>query len=99
MHLEATCGWCREMVLRATPCLFGLYSVVAWLYSELPAGRRAGAIEWPGKAVVTFSDALAAVRCWVWAEGVFARVDGGPAIEKLPPSLREIVYAALAPAA
>jgi hypothetical protein len=99
LHLEATCGWCRETVLRVTPCLFGLYSVVASLYSELPASRRVGAIEWPGKTGVTFSDALAAVRRWVWAEGVFAQVEGGSAVEKLPAGLREVVYSALAPAA
>jgi hypothetical protein len=99
LHLETTCGWCRETVLRVTPCLFGVYSVVASLYNELPARRRVGSIQWPGKAGVTFSDALTAVRRWVWAEGVFARVEGGSAVEKLPASLRELVYAALAPAA
>jgi hypothetical protein len=99
LHLETTCGWCRETVLRVAPCLFGLYSVVASLYNELPARRRVGSIEWPGKTGVTFSDALAAVRRWVWAEGVFARVEGGSAVAKLPATLREIVYSALAPAA
>jgi hypothetical protein len=43
-----------------------------------------GRIEWPGKAGVTFSDALTAVRRWIWSEGVFARLDDGAAIEKLP---------------
>jgi hypothetical protein len=99
LHLEATCGWCREAVLRVTPCLFGLYSVVATLYNELAARRRAGSIEWPGKAGVTFSDALTAVRRWVWAEGIFGRVEGGSAVEKLPAALREVVFSALAPAA
>ena len=99
LHLGTASGWCRETVLRVTPCLFGLYSVVAWLYNELPACRRVGSIDWPGKACVTFSDALAAVRRWVWSEGVFARVEGGSAIEELPEPLREILYSALAPAA
>jgi hypothetical protein len=99
LHLGTACGWCRETVLRVTPCLFGLYSVVAWLYNELPAGRRVGSIQWPGKAGVTFSDALCAVRRWVWSEGVFARVDGGSAVEELPEPLREVLYSALAPAA
>jgi len=99
LHLETTCGWYRETVLRLTRCLFGLYSVVASLYQELPACRRVGSIEWPGKTGVTFSDALAAVRRWVWAEGVFARVEGGSAVGKLPAALREIVYSTLAPAA
>jgi len=99
LHLETARGWCRRTVLRATPCLFGLYSVVALLYRELPASRRVRSIDWPGKVGVTFADALASVRRWGWAEGVFARVEGGSAIEKLPVSLREVIYSALAPAA
>ena len=99
LHLETARGWCRATVLRVTPCLFGLYSVVASLYNELPASRRVGAITWPGKSGVTFSDALAAVRRWAWSDGVFAQVRGGSAVAKLPPSLREVLYSALAPAA
>ena len=99
LHLETTCGWCRNTVLRVTPCLFGLYSVVALLYHQLPADRQVRSIEWPGKVGVTFSDALTAVRRWVWAEGVFAQVPGGSAVEKLPDGLREVLYSALAPAA
>jgi DDE superfamily endonuclease len=99
LHLETTCGWCRNTVLRVTPCLFGLYSVVALLYHQLPADRQVRSIEWPGKVGVAFSDALTAVRRWVWAEGVFAQVPGGSAVEKLPDGLREVLYSALAPAA
>src|SRR5262249_26692854 len=29
LGLESTRGWCRRTVLRAAPCLFGLYTVVA----------------------------------------------------------------------
>jgi hypothetical protein len=99
LHLEATRGWCRQTVLRVGPCLFGLYSVVAWLYHQLPLARRVGAITWPGKRGVTFSDALTAVRRWVWSQGVFERVAGGSAVEKLPDPVREVLYAALATAA
>ena len=49
LGLETTRGWCRRTVLRARPCLFGLYSVVALLYRELPE-RSAGGVEWPGKS-------------------------------------------------
>ena len=58
LGLETTRGWCRRTVLRAAPCLFGLYSVVALLFVALPQGERQGAVHWPGKAVLTFSDAL-----------------------------------------
>lgn len=99
LHLETARGWCRETVLRITPCLFGLYSVIASLYHELPEGRRNGAISWPGKAGVTFSDALATVRRWIWSEGVFRQAEVGVTLEKLPASIRGVLYAALAPAA
>lgn len=99
LHVQTTRGWSRSTVLRVVPCLFGLYSIVAMLYAALPKERRVGAVAWPGKSVVTFSDALSAVRRWIWAEGVFAHAPDGPSIQKLPPPIREILYAALAPAA
>lgn len=99
LPIQGTRGWSRPTVLRAVPCLFGLYSVVAMLYATLPPKHRVGGVAWPGKTVVTFSDALAAVRRWIWAEGVFAHAPDGPSVRKLPPPIREILYAALAPAA
>jgi hypothetical protein len=97
LGLETTRGWCPKTVLRAAPCLFGLYTVVALLYAALPPGQRQGSVAWPGKGGVTFSDARAAVRRWLWSEGVFPQSEGGMALEKLPPPLREIIFAALAP--
>jgi hypothetical protein len=38
-------------------------------------------------------------RRYLWAGGVFAHVPEGPSLQKLPPPIREILYAALAPAA
>ena len=99
LGLESTRGRCRATVLRAAPCLFGLYTVVALLYHELPEGRRIGGVDWPGKEGVTFSDALSAVRRWLWSDWVFAQADEDRAIQKLPPPIREIVYSALATAA
>jgi hypothetical protein len=36
---------------------------------------------------------------WLWSEWVFPQAQGGAAVEKLPPALREIILSALAPAA
>jgi hypothetical protein len=99
LGLETTRGWCKETVLRAAPCLFGLYSVVAVWFAALPGPKRSGGVAWPGKAFVTFSDALCAVRRWLWAESVFPQAGGGAAVEKLPQPLRELLLTALAPAA
>jgi hypothetical protein len=99
LGLETTRGWCRKTVLRAAPCLFGLYSVVAVWFAALPESRRTGAVSWPGKAGLTFSDALAAVRRWLWSEVVFPQAGAHVSIEKLPGPLRELLLSALAPAA
>lgn len=99
LGLETTRGRCPATVQRAAPCLFGLYTVVALLYHELPEERRIGGVDWPGKVGVTFSDALSAVRRWLWSDWVFAQDDGGRAVQELPPPIREVVYSALATAA
>jgi hypothetical protein len=99
LGLETTRGWCKNTVLRAAPCLFGSYSVVAILYHRLPAEKRAGGIAWPGKATATFSDALAAVRRWLWTEGVFPHAGAASAVRELPDAVRELLLSALTPSA
>lgn len=99
LGLETTRGWCQGTVLRAAPCLFGLYSVVAAWFTALPEGARSGGVSWPGKSGVTFSDALCAVRRRLWAGTVFPQAGAGSAVEQLPPPLRELLLTALAPAA
>jgi hypothetical protein len=81
LGLETTRGRCRATVVRAAPCLLGLYSVVAVLFHTLPEAKRAGGVVWPGKVGVTFSDALTAVRRWVWTEGVFPRAGADAAVQ------------------
>jgi DDE superfamily endonuclease len=99
LGLETTRGWSKNTVLRAAPCLFGLYSAVAVLFAALPEAKRSGAVRWPGKRGLTFSDALTDVRRWLWAEWVFPQAETGASVEKLPPPLREVVFTALAAAA
>jgi hypothetical protein len=96
--LETTRGRCQTTVSRAAPCLFGLYSVVAVLYHLLPEDKRSGAVEWAGKETVTFSDALTAVRRWIWSEGVFREAKIDAEIAKLPANVRELLLSGLAPA-
>jgi hypothetical protein len=99
LGLETTRGWCAQTVLRAAPCLFGLYTVVVLLYQALPESQQLGAISWPGKQSVTISDTLCAVRRWLWTKAVFPQAGNAAGIEKLPQPLREIIFSALAPAA
>jgi hypothetical protein len=99
LGLETTRGWREKTVLRAAPCLFGLYTVVAILFHTLPESKRTGAVEWPGKTVTTFSDALVAVRRWLWAESLLPQASQTMGLEKLPEPVRELLLTTLPPAA
>jgi len=100
LGLESTRGWKEKTVLRAAPCLFGLYTVVACLYSQLPKRyARVRAILWPGKKDVTFSDTITAVRRWLWLDWVFSFLGFKPVFEKLSRPFRSLLLHALAPAA
>jgi hypothetical protein len=99
LGLETTRGWCRRTVLRAGPCLLGLYSVVALLFAALPADKRSGGVSWPGKKGTTFSDALAAVRRLLWCETLLSQAGPDTGLNKLPEPIRELLLTTLAPAA
>ena len=76
-----------------------VYGVAAW-YSQLPRRyTRVRAVEWAGKTEVTFSDAITAVRRWLWLEWVFAIPGYRPAFAKLQRPFRCLLLHALAPAA
>jgi hypothetical protein len=100
LRLETTRGRSEKTVLRAAPCLFGLFSVIALLYAQLPARRTDGAgLWWPGKIDRTFSDAITAVRRWLWCEWAFATPGHHVAFSKLSWPIRAVLLYALAPAA
>ena len=99
LGLETTRGRCVKTVTRAAPCLFGLYSVVTLLYDATPVSERTGRIDWPGKATVTFSDALACVRRRTWVAGVLPQAGCGAGLAELPEPVRELLLTTLAPAA
>jgi hypothetical protein len=100
LGLESTRGRCERTVQRAEPCLLGLYSVVALMYWLLPEQHQdQGTIGWEGKRAVTFSDAITAVRRWLWTRWVFPHAGHDSAFEKLPEAFRRLLLYALAPAA
>jgi hypothetical protein len=100
LKLEKTRGWKERTVLRTAPCLFGLYGVIALWYAELPARwQKPRAVSRSNPDVVTFSDAITAVRRWLWSEWVFATPTHKPAFAKIPPRLRDLLLRGLAPTA
>jgi hypothetical protein len=90
--------WCRNTVLWAAPCLFGLYTVVALLYHLLPPAR-AGAVARSDKAGATVFDALTAFRRRLWADGVLPQANPGATVEEFPGAVRGLLLKSLAPAA
>jgi hypothetical protein len=65
-----------------------LCTIVAVLYAQMTAHYRSvSLIYWVGKMDTTFSDAIAAVRRWLWQECVFAIPGHTTAFAKLGRSL------------
>jgi hypothetical protein len=96
LGMKTTQGWSEKTVLRAAPCLFGLYGVVALLAQEAPAEYRRTGTDWPGKECRTFSDAVYTVRSWLWDRWVFPQALSAAPIEKLPPPWRQFLLDSLA---
>lgn len=87
LGVETTRGWSPQTVLRAEPCLFGLYTVVALWYAALPESeRRDLAVEWTGKTSATYSDAITLVRRDLWRHWIFATPAYKAVVNKLPPA-------------
>jgi hypothetical protein len=68
LGIETQRQWSDQAILRETPCLFGIYSLVAlWglaLYQEHRLRVQPSA--WYPKTMATFSDILALVRFQIW---------------------------------
>ena len=99
LGLETTRGRCERTVTRAAPCLFGLDSVVALIDEAIRPALRSGSVAWPGKATVTFSDALPCARRRTRSDGVLPQAAGDAGLEKRPQSVQELRLSTLAPAA
>jgi hypothetical protein len=101
LGVETQRQWSDKAIARTTPCLLGLFSVVALLASRLDCRARVqvSTSAWYHKQRPTFADSLAAVRRAIWSEQGFAvsRQSGDAA--KLPPALREGIAYALCHAA
>ena len=100
LGLETTRGRTERTVLRAAPCLFGLFSVVSLLYAGMPGRESAGpAMTYRGKVGISFSDAITVVRRQLWREGVFEAHGQSGVFQKLPEEFQSLLLSALAPAA
>lgn len=91
LGVETQRQWSHLAILRTTPALLGLFSLVTLLAHEpmrtMPALARQTA--WYTKATPTFGDALALVRRQLWTQTTFCTLPSWPDVEKGPRALIE----------
>ena len=74
LGVETQRQWSDLAILRTTPALFGLFSIITlWMHdltqSQTVAPKTAA---WYPKAALTFSDAIAAIRREIWNHQIFS---------------------------
>jgi hypothetical protein len=72
LGVETQRQWSDKAILRTTPLLLGLYSIIILWTHDLAKSRKLHprTAAWYPKAVLTFSDAIAAVRREIWAHQI-----------------------------
>lgn len=78
LGIETQRQWSAKAILRSTPTLFGLYSLVVLIADKLNSIKllRPSIASWYAKGDVKFSDMLAAVRSYALREMYFSKVGG-----------------------
>ena len=91
LGVETNRQWSDTAIQRTTPCLFGLFSLIAMMANELnQAGKlpiRSAA--WYEKEVATFSDAIGCVRQQIWKFQSFQTSENEYEVIKIPRSFLE----------
>jgi len=72
LGVETQRQWSDKAILRTTPVLLGLFSIVTLWAHDLSRSRKLKprTAAWYQKSVLTFSDAIAAVRREIWAHQI-----------------------------
>lgn len=91
LGIETQRQWSDRAIERATPLLFGLYSLTALFGQALyPDGHLPIAqATWYRKQTATFCDVLAVVRRHLWGQGTFPTSPTDPGVVLLPHSTLE----------
>jgi hypothetical protein len=101
LGIETQRQWSDLAIARTTPCLLGLFSIVALLADRLDQRQllQVRSAAWYPKTVPTFSDAVAAVRRELWASGFLSHSRLHAEYERIPPPLLRHLADSLAYAA
>jgi hypothetical protein len=91
LGVETQRQWADRAILRTTPCLLALFSLVTLLADRLVRHGTLPLLQdaWYTKPHPTFADALAAVRQHYWRQRGFRVSRRKDQMRKLPPALRE----------
>ncbi len=86
LGVETQRQWSDRAILRTTPALFGLFSLVTlWAHPHMEAtGDVVRQAAWYPKALPTFSDALALVRRQLWTQAAFCMSGSEADMQKIP---------------
>ena len=87
--METQRQWSDLAILRTTPALLGLFSLVTLWATRLATERRIlpDCVCWYPKHYATFSDALALVRSELWTSMAFGPSPSGREMQKIPADL------------
>ena len=91
LGIETQRQWSDKAIARSTPCLIGLYSIVTILAQELAQEKKLSlrTSSWYEKEEATFSDAIAAVRRYLWAAQHFQTSKNEAEMIKIPRAFME----------
>lgn len=88
LGIETNRQWSDKAIKRTTPCLFGLFSLVAMMAEELSnSGKlKIRSAVWYEKEAATFSDAIGCVRQQIWETRSFQTSEDEWEMIKIPRS-------------
>ena len=101
LGIETQRQWSELAILRSTPSLLGLYSLITLFAHQLLQGQELQARQaaWYRKELPTFADTIALVRGQLWTSEGFWMSRDEPDMLKIPKALLERLTDALAFAA
>lgn len=86
LGIETQRQWSDKAILRTTPALLGLYSLISlWACDLLTHSTSPYAAAWYQKTCLTFTDAIGAVRLTLWVGDINQRSPPDRETHKIPP--------------
>ncbi|WP_225040271.1 hypothetical protein WGT02_30990 (plasmid) [Rhizobium sp. T1470] len=86
LGVETQRQWNGNAIIRTTPSILALYSLVTlWAGNVLSQTRRPYAAACYKKADLTFTDAIGAVRLVLWSDDLYRHSPSNPQMHKIPP--------------